>query len=53
MVDQKKSKKIFNRLQLKDKKMIEYPGMYHALSIEKGKEKVFADILAWVAVHDA
>ena len=32
----------------KDKEMIEYPGMYHSLSIDLGREKVFEDILDWI-----
>jgi len=42
------SVKVFGRLKCLDKTLIEYPGMYHALSIELGKEKVFQDIWAWV-----
>lgn len=42
------SVKIFGKLRCKDKTLIEYPGMYHALSIELGKEKVFQDIWSWV-----
>lgn len=42
------SVKIFGRLRCKDKTLIEYPGMYHALSIELGKEKVFRDIWSWI-----
>lgn len=42
------SKIFFKSLTVKDKKLIEYPGMYHALSIEYGKEKIFEDISGWV-----
>ena len=42
------SVKVFGRLRCKDKTLIEYPGMYHALSIELGKERVFQDIWSWV-----
>ena len=42
------SVKVFGRLKCKDKRLIEYPGMYHALSIELDKEKVFRDIWSWV-----
>lgn len=48
LVDGSVSKKVFNKLKSKDKTIIEYPGMYHSLSIELGKEKVFLDILKWV-----
>jgi acylglycerol lipase len=42
------SLKVFKRLRCKDKTLIEYPEMYHALSIELGKEKVFSDIFNWI-----
>jgi alpha-beta hydrolase superfamily lysophospholipase len=43
------TKKVFARMAAPDKKLIEYPGMYHSLSIDTGRDKVFADIAAWVA----
>ena len=43
------SVRVFGRLKCKDKALIEYPGMYHSLSVDLGKEKVFQDILEWVA----
>lgn len=49
LVDPKESKAVFARLKSKEKKLIEYPEMLHALSIEAGREKVFADIAAWLA----
>lgn len=48
MVDTKTSEKFFNNLTIPDKNLIIYPDMYHALSIDLGKEKVFADILSWI-----
>lgn len=48
LVDDKASVSFFNRLTLKDKKMIQYPKMYHALSIDLEREKVFQDILGWL-----
>ncbi|MBL7072151.1 MAG: alpha/beta fold hydrolase [Candidatus Omnitrophica bacterium] len=42
------SKCIFKKVKTKDKKIIVYPEMCHALSIERGKEKVFGDILDWI-----
>jgi alpha-beta hydrolase superfamily lysophospholipase len=42
------SKVIFYRLWAEDKQMIKYPEMFHALSVELDKEKVFADILQWL-----
>jgi acylglycerol lipase len=42
------SKIICKKIKTKDKKIIVYPEMCHALSIELGKEKVFGDILNWI-----
>lgn len=47
LVDAKEIKKIFQRLRAKDKKIIQYPDMRHALSVDLGREKVFSDIVAW------
>lgn len=44
-------KKVFISLSVKDKQLIEYPEMFHALSIDLDREKVFADILNWVKVR--
>lgn len=48
LTDPGASKGIFKALKAKDKLLIEYPDMYHALSIDLEKEKVFGDILKWV-----
>lgn len=48
IVDQNKTIKIFNSLALQDKTLIGYPGMYHSLSIDIGREKVFGDVLQWI-----
>jgi alpha-beta hydrolase superfamily lysophospholipase len=48
IVDPAASIEIFKRLTVKDKALVEYPDMYHSLSIELGKEKVFEDLLKWV-----
>jgi acylglycerol lipase len=48
LVHSQASVKVFGRLKCKDKTLIDYPGMYHALSIELGKEKVFQDIWSWI-----
>jgi len=48
LVDKKESRKIFDKLTIKDKMLIEYPEMEHALSIDLGREKVFQDILTWI-----
>lgn len=42
------SRKIFEKIASPQKQLIEYPQMYHALSIDTGKEKVFEDILDWI-----
>lgn len=42
------SRKVFKRIESKDKEMIDYPGMYHSLSIDLGREEVFEDILKWI-----
>ena len=41
--------KMFKSLKTDRKKMIEYPEMQHALSIEKDRDKVFSDILEWIS----
>jgi alpha-beta hydrolase superfamily lysophospholipase len=48
LVDERASRKLFAKMSLDDKTLLEYPDMHHALSIELGREKVFADILAWL-----
>lgn len=48
VVDSQATREIFNRLRIKDKKLINYPAMRHALSIELEREKVFEDILSWI-----
>ena len=48
LVDIGSSKRFFKSLTVEDKELIEYPGMYHALSIEQGKEKVFEEISGWM-----
>ena len=48
LVDPESSERIFDNLNLKDKTLIVYSDMYHALSIDVGREKVFSDILKWI-----
>jgi alpha-beta hydrolase superfamily lysophospholipase len=48
LVDEKAGRKIFAKLGPADKTIIEYPDMRHALSIERGREGVFEDILGWM-----
>jgi len=42
-----KSREIFEAARSRNKELIEYPGMYHALSIEMGRNDVFQDIVDW------
>lgn len=48
LVDPEAAGKVFFGLKAKDKELIRYPQMRHALSIESGREEVFKDILKWV-----
>jgi len=48
MIDARTSEDKFKKLCVKDKMLIKYPDMYHALSIDLGREKVFQDILGWL-----
>ena len=48
IVDPETTKSLFHRTKAADKTMIEYQEMYHALSVDLGREKVFFDILDWV-----
>jgi alpha-beta hydrolase superfamily lysophospholipase len=48
MISAPEAKKIFAKLGSKDKTLLEYPNMVHALYIDLDREKVYADILAWL-----
>jgi alpha-beta hydrolase superfamily lysophospholipase len=48
LVDAPAARKMFKKLALADKTLIEYPDMLHALSIELDRERVFRDILFWL-----
>lgn len=48
IVDSDASREIFAALGAKDKTLLEFPMMYHALSIDLDKEVVFEEILSWV-----
>lgn len=48
LVDSAVTKKVFNAMTVEDKTLVEFPGMYHSLTIELGKETVFEEILKWV-----
>jgi alpha-beta hydrolase superfamily lysophospholipase len=51
LVDESGGRKVFRKIALADKTLIEYPDMFHALSIDLGRGKVFEDIAAWVAAR--
>ncbi|MDD8026193.1 MAG: alpha/beta fold hydrolase [Acidobacteriota bacterium] len=48
LVDESASHKLFDKMAMTDKTLIDYPEMHHALSIDLGRERVFDDILAWL-----
>lgn len=48
LVSTKESRKVFKKLKISDKQIIEYPELRHALSIELDREKVFEDIWTWL-----
>ncbi|MFH1397756.1 MAG: lysophospholipase [Candidatus Omnitrophota bacterium] len=43
------AKAVFKGLKARDKEIIQYPDMYHSLSVELAREKIFEDILIWVS----
>lgn len=47
-VSSEASKKIFSGIKFEYKHIIEYPQMRHSLTMELGREKVFADLLRWM-----
>jgi len=48
LTDPEEVKRVFKGLKTEDKEIIRYPQMYHSLSVELGREKIFGDILKWV-----
>ena len=48
LVDSETSACIFKETASEDKTIIRYPDMYHALSIDIGREKVCQDIVDWI-----
>jgi len=48
IVDPSAAAAVFRGLAAEDKTLVEFPGMYHALSIDLGKERVFEGILKWI-----
>lgn len=51
LVSPRASQRLFSRLPGRDKKLLLYPDMLHALSIDLGREQVFADIYEWLQKH--
>jgi alpha-beta hydrolase superfamily lysophospholipase len=49
LTDSAAAVKIFRGLKTEDRTLIEYPGMYHSMTIDSGNERVFKDILKWTA----
>lgn len=48
LTDPEEAKRVFRGLKTRDKEIIEYPQMYHSLSVELDREKIFQDMLEWV-----
>lgn len=48
VVDPAASERVFKKIRHSGKRLIMYPGMKHALTIEAGREKVFEDIWEWI-----
>lgn len=47
IIDPQGTRQAFDGLAVEDKTLVSFPGMYHSLSIELGKEAVFEEILKW------
>ena len=47
LVNPEVSEQIFQKLITEDKTIIRYPEMYHSLTIDLGKEKMFEDVVNW------
>lgn len=47
IVDPQGTRQVFDSLAVKKKRLVSFPGMYHSLSIELGKEAVFEEISKW------
>lgn len=48
IVEPQAARTVFDSLKAGDKTIVEFPEMYHSLSIDVGREKVFEAILKWV-----
>ncbi|MFA6079101.1 MAG: alpha/beta fold hydrolase [Candidatus Omnitrophota bacterium] len=51
IVDAAQARRVFNSLAVKDKALVEFPGMYHSLSVDLGKESVFEEMSKWMEEH--
>ncbi|MFC1559902.1 alpha/beta hydrolase [Candidatus Margulisiibacteriota bacterium] len=51
MISAEAAEKYFKKISSKDKQLKWYPEMYHALYVDKDRDKVFADILDWLGRH--
>jgi len=51
MVSSEAAGKFFRKVSSKDKELKSYSDMYHALYVDKGREKVFDDIVDWIEKH--
>jgi len=48
IVDPSVSKAVFKGLTVKDKTYVEFPGMYHSLSIDLDRAKVYEEMSKWI-----
>ena len=48
LVDSAATRRIFTGIAATDKTLVEFPGMFHALTVDLGKEAVFGKLLEWV-----
>lgn len=51
MIDSDYTRTYFERIEVEDKRLIEYSGHYHALLLDTGRELVFADSADWMLRH--
>lgn len=48
IADARASASVFGMISSADKALVEFPGMYHSLSVELGREAVFEEMLKWI-----
>ena len=48
IADSHTAAQVFGAVPAADKALVEFPGMYHSLSVELGRETVFEEMLNWV-----